>query len=452
MEKTKLITSFKLYALAGLISVFIIDLLVPLGVTIGVLYLCCLIFILGENKKTVVVFSVVSVLLIILKSLIYLSIEEVNWVVLTNRLISIGAIFITALIALRYRKQKESKGELQELLNAYQSAINQNIISCVSDLNGKIISANKKFCDVSKYTEEELIGKSHRLVKSGHHNKEFYENLWSTISSGNVWSGEIKNKAKDGTTYWVKTTILPIKNGNGDRIQYLALQTDITKRKQLEHDSLNLREDLILIQETERIRIAQDLHDGILQMLAASNMQINALKETCHDHNEGLTSLKYLGNLIVDSLKEVRAISHNLSCQSIQLGLEIGVRKNIESLSSNFRINLESNLSDKRFSEKIEINTYRVLQEIINNTIKHAQATELNITLNHINNSLIINTKDNGVGFDVEKVNQKIGLGLSSLKNRVEMVGGTLELKSASNKGTEYNIVIHEIDLIKKIA
>jgi PAS domain S-box-containing protein len=445
MKNIKLLSSFQLYALIGLTIVFIIDLFIPLGVAIGVMYLCCFTFIIGENRKTIIAFTIFSILLILLKPLIYFSIQEINLVILTNRLISIVAIFTTSLLALKYRKQKERKKELQELLYAYQQAINQNIISCVTDLKGNIVSANQKFCDVSKYTEDELKGKSNRIVNSGHHPKEYFNNLWSTISSGDVWRGEIRNKAKDGSIYWVNSTILPIKNENGDNLQFLALQTDITKRKQLEHESISLREQLIIIQETERMRIAQELHDGILQMLAASNMQINALKETCNDHNEGTISLNNLGSLVVDSLKEARSISHNLSCKAIQLGLDTGLRKNIESLNSKCKIILESNISEKRFPEKIEINIYRVLQEIINNTIKHAKATELKIIINQKNNSLFINTIDNGVGFDIKQSKQKIGLGLSSLKHRIEMIDGTIEIKTAINKGVEFNIVIDNI-------
>lgn len=444
MKKLKLLTPFQLYALIGLTSVFIIDLTVPLGVAVGVLYLCCFSFIIGESRKTIIVFTIITILLILLNPLIYFSIQEVTWMAITNRIISIIAIIITSLMALKYRKQKDSKDELQVLLNTYQEAINQNIISCVTDLSGKIISANQKFCDVSKYSKNELEGQSHNIVNSGLHSKEFFNNLWSTISAGKVWRGEIRNKAKDGTFYWVNATILPIINRNGDKTQYLALQTDITEKKLLANESLNLREQLIFIQETERMRIAQDLHDGILQMLAAGNMQINVLKNTCNN-NEGQMLLNTLSSLVVDSLTEVRSISHNLSCKAIQLGLENGLRKNIESLFYSCKITLDSNLAGNRYPETIEINIYRVLQEIINNTIKHSNATELNIFLNQKNNSLFINTIDNGIGFDVDKINRKTGLGLSSLKNRIKLIGGNIEIKSATNKGVEINIEINNI-------
>ena len=406
MQKIKLLSKSQLFAFIGLIAIFIFDLLIPLGVASGVLFLCCFTFILRESRKTIVIFTIVSIFLILLKPLLHYSPETFNWMILTNRCISVIAIIITSIITLRYRKQEEKKVELFELLSSYKNAIDQNIISCVSDLKGKILIANKKFCEISKYTKEELEGKSHNIVNSGYHPKEFFATMWKTISDGKVWHGEIKNRAKDGTYYWVDGVILPIKNHEGNRIQYLTLQTVITEKKQLAEDSLNLREQLILMQEAERTRIAQDLHDGVCQLLAASNMQINVIKETCSD-KEGVELITNIGILLLKSIKEVRSISHNLSCATIQSGLEIGIKEIIENINSPCKINLESTLAEKRFSEKVEINIYRVLQEIINNTLKHAQANELMINIQFENNNLIIHTKDDGVGFDLEKANQK---------------------------------------------
>ncbi len=449
MQKIKLISKSQLFAFFGLIAIFIFDLLTPLGTAIGVLYLCCFTIILRESRKTIIIFTITSTFLIVLKTLIHYSPETFNWTIMTNRCISVIAIFITSIIALRYRKQEEKKAELLELLSSYRNAIDQNIISCVSDLKGKILIANKKFCEISKYTNEELEGKSHNIVNSGYHSKEFFATLWKTIADGKVWHGEIKNIAKDGTYYWVDAVILPIKDFKGDIIQYLTLQTVITEKIQLAEDSLKLREQLILMQETERTRIAQDLHDGVGQLLVASNMQINAIKETCSDHKEGLELITNIGILLVNSIKEVRDISHNLSSKSIQKGLEVSIRTTLETVNSSCKINFESTIAEKRFSEKIEINIYRVLQEIIHNTLKHAQANELTITMKYDQNNLIITTKDDGIGFCLEEASQKNGIGLSSLRNRIKMIGGNLKINSSCGNGTEYIIEVQNLEVLE---
>jgi PAS domain S-box-containing protein len=121
-----------------------------------------------------------------------------------------------------------------QLLQAYERAIDENIISSITDTKGIILSVNPKFCATSKYSADELVGQNHRIVNSGYHPKAFFETMWRTITAGHVWHAEIRNKAKDGSYYWVDTVIVPIKN-NDDRItHYLSLRTLITERKNQE--------------------------------------------------------------------------------------------------------------------------------------------------------------------------------------------------------------------------
>lgn len=128
----------------------------------------------------------------------------------------------------------KTKGELQRLLIAYQQAIDFNIICSITDTKGTILYVNKIFCNVSKYSEEELIGKNHNLINSGHHPKAFFKQMWQTIGKGLIWHDEVKNKAKDGTYYWVDTTILPIKDSEGNTIQFFSLRQEITEKKEKE--------------------------------------------------------------------------------------------------------------------------------------------------------------------------------------------------------------------------
>ncbi len=153
---------------------------------------------------------------------------------------SMVLLLYLGLVLTRLQSTRRNLRETLTDLEFRKQALNKYAIVSITDTKGKIIYVNDKFCEISKYTSDELIGENHRIIKSDFHDEAFYRDLWKTIANGQIWQGQICNQAKDGSHYWVETTLMPRLNDQGKPYEYIGIRTDITSQKNAESEIKSL--------------------------------------------------------------------------------------------------------------------------------------------------------------------------------------------------------------------
>ncbi|MCH1626510.1 sensor domain-containing protein [Ferdinandcohnia quinoae] len=204
---------------------------------------------------------------------------------------------------------EEIDSELYELINIGY-AIDQSFIISATDDKGKIIYVNDKFVEMFKYKASELIGKRHRILNSGYHDNSFFRDMWNIIQNGEVWTGEIKNKAKDGSFYWVNTAIVPLLSTNGDPSRYIVFGTDISQRKESDEKLVNaLKNDFELVVNTLQnlvFKVAKDDSGNFIYLFGEGKLAYQLGVQTDVIYKKGPRELfpEYLADLLEKSYEQ----------------------------------------------------------------------------------------------------------------------------------------------------
>jgi two-component system NarL family sensor kinase len=222
--------------------------------------------------------------------------------------------------------------------------------------------------------------------------------------------------------------------------QKSLLDAEILKEKELRSKAI------IEAEENERRRIAEDLHDGVGQLLSAAKLNLSELGEKLNKEDSNTKELyTHAIELVDDSVKEIRAVSHSMMPNSLlKSGLVAAVRELVQKLNMGDKLHIDLSISglNERLEPTTEAILFRVLQEIVSNIVKHAQASQISIQLIKHEKELTVMVEDNGVGFDTAKSNEFSGIGIKNIQSRITFLNGIVNFDSALGKGTTVVIEI----------
>lgn len=373
------------------------------------------------------------------------------------------------------QRQELNDGIMEEISNQKEEltdlikALNESSIVAVTDKNGIITYANEKLTEISKYSKEELIGKNHELLKSGYHPDIFFKGMWKVISQGKVWRGDIKYKAKDGTYYWVRTTIVPFIGKDGKPEQFIRISTDITSQKFTEE---KLEYALNKLGETDKLK--EEFSTMVSHELKTP---LTPIKGYC----EILKEDGIIGKLTKDQHEAIDEIDRNasrlerlvgdiLDAQKLDMGKMTFNPKQfaLAEFLNQLKKDLNPFMKEKHIQFEIKNGTNIKLtsdpdrlRQVIDNLTKNAvdfvpaDLGKIEIGTKYEDNNVIFYVKDNGVGIPLESQKHLFkkfyqvdtshtrkhggtGLGLVICKGIVESLGGKIWVNSQRGNGTEF--------------
>ncbi|HEY8688549.1 MAG TPA: response regulator [Chitinophagaceae bacterium] len=297
-------------------------------------------------------------------------------------------------------------------ISDYKYALDESSIVAIADEKGIIKEVNNNFCTFSKYSREELIGQDHRIINSDYHPKEFFHDLWETIANGKTWRGEVKNKAKDGSIFWLDTTIVPFLDEEGKPYQYIAIRSDITQRKDAEYQLQALNKEL----EAFSYSISHDLRAPLRAMSGFSQILKEDYGSKLDDEGKRIIeNINYnavkMGTLIDDLLafsklgrKDVQ--KKEIDMNALAEGVLFDLNKSIVHCAEIKIGKLHKVTADYSLLHQVMFN-------LISNAVKYSSKKEnpvVEIFSEENNGEIIFSIKDNGVGFDMHYANKLFGV------------------------------------------
>ena len=444
-----------LLTLAGVFAaaIFVLDCYLPLGITICALYGIVVLFGLFVRLKSYSLWAAgAATLLTTLGG--YLSPPGGSPLfALINRSLTIVGIWVTAWLVYNYANVGRALERSVKDLADTNFALDQAAIVAVTDVKGRITFVNDKFVEISKYARQELLGQDHRLINSGYHSKEFIRDLWHTIANGRIWRGEIRNRAKDGTYYWVDTTIVPFLDDRGRPYQYMAIRYDITDRKASE---IKLREQAALARLGEMAAVvAHEVKNPLAGIRGALQVIGGRMPEHSRDKTivgEIVTRLDSLNDIVHDLLVFARPREPQVSPVPLGSLLEstIALLRRDPAQAA-----LEIDLTGANPIVQADAEQLRTV--FLNLLINAAQAQGLsgkvNVTISADELAATVAIADQGPGIAPE-VREKIfepffttkhrgtGLGLPTARRVVERHRGALEVACPPSGGTVVTVTL----------
>ena len=339
------------------------------------------------------------------------------------------------------------KNQLPLLLKAMDNAQDGITISDATQTDNPLIYVNEGFLNMTGYHYDEVIGKNCRFLQGKNKDQSGVKQIRQALCKKEPIVVELLNYKKSGEPFWNSLSITPIVDENGMVTHFIGVQNDVSLQKEKEQIQKAIDEHKLITaatieaQEKERQHIGRELHDNINQMLASAKLYLNMAAD-----NEAvrMQMMQSSTNILNNAISEIRKLSHRLvGPQPDSLLLQDSLTELLVTLelTSSFKVSFTcENIQEEEIEENKKILIYRIVQEQINNIIKYSNAEQVAVCVREVNNCLVLNIKDDGVGFDATK--KAKGIGLRNIETRLEMVNGNMRLITAVGKGCEMLISV----------